>query len=312
MKHSNPTADVGVIVGRFQVAALHQGHHDLINEVLGRHRKVIVILGVAPTANSMNNPLDFEARKQMLMSAYPQLTVLYVKDVGNDLLWSQNVDRVIGDVLTPNQTALLYGSRDSFISGYLGRFDTYELPAAHLYSGTNAREDIGKGAVDSPDFRAGVIWASRNRWPISYQTVDIALFNREWTKLLLAHKPGEDGWRLPGGFADPRSDSLEADAKRELLEETGLAGEDLVYVRSFRVDDWRYRHEPDCIKTALFVGRIFDRDKEALANDDIDRVLWADIEDLDPTAQTIVIVPDHRDLVRAALMRASTIRREKQ
>lgn len=305
MLYKEPTADVGVIIGRFQVAELHLGHQRLIDSVRGKHKKVIILLGVAPTANSINNPLDFESRKQMLMRAYPSITVLYVKDVGNDMHWSRAVDQVVSDVLTPNQTVLLYGSRDSFITSYLGKFNTYELPTEHAQSGTEVRAEIAREAKDSADWRAGVIWASKNRWPVSYQAVDIAIFNMDYTQMLLGHKPNEDFWRLPGGFADPCSDSLEADARREALEETGIKLRDVTYVRSFRIDDWRYRSGPDCIKTALFISRT--ADMNAVANDDIDRVLWFDIESLNPTYASSV-VPEHLPLITSALMKARTYR----
>lgn len=307
MKHSEPTADCGVIIGRFQVDELHSGHRNLIDEVLSRHRKVILLLGVSPLANSINNPLDFESRKQMVSWYYPEITVLYVKDVNDDDLWSKAVDSIVGDVLSPTQSALLYGSRDSFIKHYSGRFDTYELPTEHTKSGTEIRAEIGREARASADWRAGVIWASRNRFPVSYQTVDVAIFNPDYTQMLLGQKKGEAGWRLIGGFADPNSTSLEDDARREVMEEAGvkLDSLSLSYVRSFEIDDWRYHNEPDCIKTALFVATT--SDENPVANDDIERVCWFDLSELDPTSQWRVM-PLHRTLVTHALMRASYIR----
>lgn len=304
MKYSEPTADVGVLIGRFQVADLHDGHRGLIEDVMARHKKVIILLGVAPIVNSTNNPLDFESRKQMLMHAYPSLTVLYVKDMNDDLRWSQQVDSVIRDVVSPTQSVLLYGSRDSFIRSYLGKFDTHELPTHHQQSGSSLRSEIARMSRDSADFRAGVIWASRNRYPTSYQAVDIAIFDPSYNKLILGHKPNEPGWRLPGGFADPCSPSLEGDAGREALEETGVHVHNLVYVRSFVIDDWRYRNEPDCIKTALFMGTTWD---EPVADDDIDKVQWFGIDEVSPESMHL-IMPDHRDLIRYALLKASSIR----
>lgn len=301
MQHAEPTADCGVIIGRFQVAELHDGHRALIDNVMARHRKVAVLLGVSPLTNSINNPLDFESRKQMLCSAYPSLTVLYVKDVNDDALWSKQVDALVGDWLSPTQTALLYGSRDSFIKSYTGRFDTYELPTHHTKPGTVYREEIGREARDSEDFRRGVIWASRNRYPISYQTVDVAIFNEGYTQMLLGQKKNETGWRLIGGFADPNSPSLEDDARREVMEECGAKLLRLSYVRSAIVDDWRYQGEPDCIKTALFVATTADTD--LVAGDDIERVCWFSRAELDPTSQWRII-DIHRDLVRYALMAA--------
>ena len=256
-----PTADVGVLVARFQVAELSPAHTRLIEHVLDRHNKVIVILGVAPLATSFHNPLDFEARKQMLLASYPKLNVLYLKDINNDLAWSKALDTVIRDVLSPVQTAVLYGSRDSFIPSYLGRHDTIELPSFSDHSGTEIRAALAQEAKDSPEWRAGVIWASRNRFPVSYTCVDIAVFSEDRSRILLGHKPNETAWRLPGGFTDPGSKSLEEDAARELQEETGLhigtgGGSLLTYMQSFSIDDWRYCNEPDSIKTTLFCARV--------------------------------------------------------
>lgn len=304
MNYTEPTADVGVIIGRFQVATLSDGHRELIDEVMRRHRKVIVLLGVSPLANSTNNPLDFEARKQMLMSTYPTLTVLLARDVDDDTFWSAQVDSIVRDVLSPTQSALFYGSRDSFIEHYCGSFPTYALPSGPSVSGTESRNEIAREARDSEDWRAGVIWASRNRYPTSYQTVDVAIFNREYDKILLGKKFSEAQWRLVGGFADPSSPSLEEDARREAREEAGVALRDVQYRRSSVIDDWRYRNEPDCIKTALFTAWT---DDEGVAGDDIAEVAWFDVAELDPTA-TEIVIPNHRHLIPSALMKATLIR----
>jgi len=304
MKHSEPTADCGVIIGRFQVDQLHEGHRDLIYRVMDKHRKVIILLGIAPIAGSINNPLDFESRKQMILAAYPSITVLYVKDVNDDAAWSKQVDAIIGDMLSPTQTALLYGSRDSFIKHYSGRFDTYELPNGQSKSGTEIRAEIGREARASADWRAGVIWASRNRYPTSFQTVDIAIFNPDYTEMLLGQKKGESRWRLVGGFADPRSPSLEDDARRETMEEAGVTLNNLTYLRSFVVDDWRYANEPDCIKTALFIANTeYDI---CTAGDDLERLCWFTLDELNPT-HTSKVMPLHQELVTVALLRARHI-----
>jgi bifunctional NMN adenylyltransferase/nudix hydrolase len=122
--------------------------------------------------------------------------------------------------------------------------------------------------------------------------------------MLLGQKKGEPAWRLIGGFADPNSLSLEDDARREAMEEAGVELRNLSYVRSFEIDDWRYRNEPDCIKTALFVATTDTEDPKA--DDDIERVCWFNLNELDPTDQWR-IMPLHRTLVTHALMRASHI-----
>ncbi len=143
---------------------------------------------------------------------------------------------------------------------------------------------------------------------MSYQTVDVAIFNPDYTQMLLGQKSHEVGWRLIGGFADPASDSLEDDARREAMEEACVQLDNLTYVRSFVVDDWRYQNEPDCIKTALFVATTT---WGPVAKDDIARVCWFNLNELDPTAYT-PIMPLHRNLVNAALRKSAHIRMTKE
>jgi bifunctional NMN adenylyltransferase/nudix hydrolase len=139
--------------------------------------------------------------------------------------------------------------------------------------------------------------------------VDIAVFSPDYSQILLGKRSHETGWRLLGGFADPSSPSLEDDARREAMEEAGVKLDNLSYVRSFIIDDWRYWNEPDCIKTALFIATTSTEQPEG--NDDIDRVCWFNRSELDPTASSM-IVADHRTLVTHALMRASHILQTKE
>lgn len=284
--------DVGVIVGRFQVHDLHPGHNNLVEQVCKIHKKVIVVLGLAPIPNSLNNPLDFEARKQMFYAAYPTVTVLPLKDVGNDSGWSHNLDDLIESVVSPTQTVMLYGGRDSFLAAYNGRYPTQELFQEGHLSGTQVRDQIKREVLPNKDFRAGVIWASANRHPTTYPTVDVAIFDGTTSKLVLARKQYESLWRFPGGFANPNSASYEDDAVREAKEETGLDIDNLQYIGSFFVDDWRYRNGPDKIKTVLFAG---DADGEPTAADDIVSAKWWFTKDI-----TIdMIVPNHQPLIQA-------------
>lgn len=297
MNHTTPSADCGVIVGRFQVAELHQGHRDFIDQVIEKHKKVIIVLGRAPLPNSVSNPLDVETRTQMIKAAYPSVYVAYNNDHPSDEIWSKRLDTLIADILTPTQTALLYGSRDSFIPHYNGRYETVTLDATRdSWSGTADRLEIGRVAHSDKMWRAGVIWASRNRFPTCFVTVDIACFNHDYTQILLGRKEGEELWRLPGGFTDPGSDSLEEDAARECMEETCLELTQIKYLRSTQIDDWRYTKEPDCVKTTLFAGVGVG---EACAGDDLAEVQWFRVTDLDPQYSS-QIMRSHLKLTRHA------------
>lgn len=273
--------DVGVIVGRFQVPELHVGHMDLIDTVMKQHEKVVVFLGVSPLWATLSNPLDFEARKQMLLAQFPNLIVLYIKDQPSDRLWSVTLDGMISDVVAPSQSVVLYGSRDSFLPHYTGSFKTRALETTSVLSGTAARKLILRSSTrDSADFRAGVAWAAGSRFPTAFTTVDVAIMDGDYiskapkreARVLLGRKPGSLLWQFIGGFSDPRSESFEADAIREVTEEAAVEIGDLRYVGSRVQDDWRYRNEQDCIKTMLFVADyVFGR---PTPGDDIEEVRW--------------------------------------
>jgi len=174
-KVEKPSADVGVIVGRFQVHELHTAHLDLIQSVCSEHEKVIIFLGLSPLMVTQNNPLDFESRKQMILDKFPNVIILYIKDSHSDEIWSNDLDEKIKDILGPNQSAVLYGSRDSFISRYHGKYSTQELMQEIYVSGSETRKSISKKVKNAPEFRAGVIWAAYNQYPKCYPTVDVAI-----------------------------------------------------------------------------------------------------------------------------------------
>jgi bifunctional NMN adenylyltransferase/nudix hydrolase len=284
-------ADVGIIVGRFQVPELHEAHCDLIESVIQRHHKVIIFLGLSPCKTTFNNPLDFESRKQLVLQKYPDVLVLYIKDEASDEVWSKKVDAQIEDVLGPNQTAAIYGSRDSFIPHYKGGYPTVELEPTRIISGTELRKEASNKVKASPDFRAGVIWAVANQFPCCLPTVDVAIFDKATQRVLMARKPNERLYRFVGGFAQPNTPSYEADAKRETMEETGLEVADLTYIGSTQIDDWRYRKEVNKIKTLMFIGfYIFGR---ADAKDDIAESRWYELTKINEHD----IVPEHRPLL---------------
>ena len=269
--------DVGVIVGRFQVPFLHAAHIELIDSVVSNHPKVVMFLGLSPCLVTRNNPLDFDARKRMIQEKYPDIIVLYIKDIQSDDHWSQTLDKQIHDVITPNQTVTLYGGRDGFISHYTGKFKTVELEAKQFISGTELRNSISKSVKKTDDFRCGVIWAAYNQHPKVYTTVDIAILDGK-NRILLGRKPNESKYCFIGGFSSPTSSSFEEDAKRELQEETGIETDDLTYIGSTIVNDWRYRGEIDKIKTIFFKTQyVFGAIQ---AGDDIAEVRWFKLSEL--------------------------------
>lgn len=290
MKPKEPKYDVGVIIGRFQVPNLHEAHTELIQSIVDTHDKVIIFLGLSPCKTTYNNPLDFESRKQMILEKFPDVNVLYIKDEPTDEGWSKKLDNQITDLTGPNQTVALYGSRDSFIPFYKGKFSTVELEPTRYISGSEIRKDVSNRVKSTSDFRAGVIWAVNNQFPSVYPTVDIAIFDWPKERILLGRKSNETKYRFIGGFATPNSENYESDARREVMEEVGIEVDDLVYVFSSFVKDWRYKNEINKIKTMMFIGTyVFGSPK---AGDDIAEVRWYNFLDLNEN----VFVDTHKQL----------------
>ena len=270
-------AGVGVVVGRFQVPELHEGHIELLQSVRHRHEAVIVVLGVSALRCSKNNPLDFQARKIMLESLEIVDQVHYIKDRSSDKNWSKALDEIVSTAVPPGEEITLYGSRDSFKDHYSGRYTVKELLQKTYISGSEVRRQAHLNVTDTRDFRKGVIWAVGNQYPTAYPTVDIAIVDEVNQRLLLGRKPGEEKYRFIGGFAEPGA-SLEDSARREVREETGLEVGDLEYLGSAPINDWRYRSEVDGIVTTLFKAQYsFGR---PVPDDDIEELCWFDIDQL--------------------------------
>lgn len=268
---------VGVIIARMQGHELHEGHVDLIETVRARHGRVFIFLGCNVRVGDDTDPIDFKNRAAMIREKYPDIEIGQIWDNRADEVWSQNVDKLVRQWLNPGQKATLYGSRDSFIPYYKGKFPTITLEPEINISATAIRNRIQVNYPSSKDFRAGMIYATALRYPVSYQAVDVAVFD-ENGRVLLVKKPGETKWRFIGGFAEPDSESLEEDAKREAGEETGIEVGDVQYVGSAKIDDWRYRKSKSKIKSALFSAKyVFGRAEGA---DDVEFAKWFDTETL--------------------------------
>jgi bifunctional NMN adenylyltransferase/nudix hydrolase len=267
-----------VIIARFQTPYLHEGHQGLIEEVKGKHARLVILLGVSPLAGSRKNPYDYYTREKMIKTAHPDVIVLPISDHPSDALWSGNLDNLLKSVF-PNEQFCLYGSRDSFIPYYTGKFETIELPEHGDYNATELRKQYAEKVFDSNDFRAGILYAYYNQYTKVYPTVDIAVFRNNGTELLLGRKAISNKWRFPGGFADPEDASYESAAKRELTEECGeMQTSEMMYEMSAKINDWRYRSEADKIITLLFSCE--HEGGGPVASDDIAELQWFALADI--------------------------------
>lgn len=277
MEEFKKTYDIGVVIGRFQIDDPHSEHIKLIEEVIKRHSKVLVLLGCSTTLSTKRNPLDYVTRKVMMEEIFgDKIVVDKIYDQKSDNIWSKKVDATIREVF-PIGSVLLYGAKDSFIPYYKGIFDTQVLVPDNYVSASDVRNRIKNQIVKDTKFRQGVIYNSYNTYPKVYSTVDVCIFNNGYTKILLGKKPNEEKYRFIGGFVDVKDKDLITTVKRETHEECGLEIDDIKYIGSTQIDDWRYRNEEDKIMTHLHICRkIFGNEN---AKDDIVGLKWFDFNE---------------------------------
>lgn len=288
---------VGIVVGRFQIDELHRGHQELLRIASAQSDTLCIVLGNNENRGSRRNPLDFIARKAAVEAWHalgwsergsvngPQhklpLVVLPQQDQPSDLVWSQNLDRMLRQTF-PGAELTLYGGRDSFLSHYKGTIKTVNLGEKMIaieISATARREELARTPGTSDEFRRGVIYGAYNQWPRLFMCVDVAVISRDGKKLYVGKRNNEEGLRFFGGFVDQKDNCLEQAALREAREEAGVETPDsLKYIGSFKVPDYRYKTPDDgLVMTSFFVAH--GPQGGCRAGDDIDEIVELDPSD---------------------------------
>jgi bifunctional NMN adenylyltransferase/nudix hydrolase len=279
---------LGVIIGRFQCVYLHEGYVQLINHVKQRHSKVLIVLGSPRSYPTNHDPLSYNIRNDMLRSQvseiFPEDTTIFVDqilDTPSDKTWSTNLDKIISKhsvYYGETSQTILYGSRDSFLKTYTGRYKTEYFETINTESSTLQRERLAKYPSVHERFRHGIIYSVMNRPPLVYPTVDVAIYCPERKAFLMGHKNQDgDKLRFVGGFVDPTDESLEYAARRERSEEiTGIEVDNYRFIGSTKINDWRYRNTKDGIMTSFFLAQYIFGHPEP--GDDLDGVEWLPLE----------------------------------
>lgn len=272
-----------VIIARFQVPELTEAHEFLLNQVVQQYPDYppIILLGVSRSRMTRRNPLPYEAREQMIRTAFPNVLIAPLADQSDNDTWSANVDTTVSMLATGKP--ILCGSRDSFIPHYRGRLQVQQIEFSAPTSGTAIREAVGRVCINDKKFRAGIIYGTQNQFHRVDSTVDGIVVNHDLKSVLVGYKtkdkkPGTAVF--PGGFLDKNERARDA-MKRELLEETGLSIEgSMIILETFVVKDWRYQRENDrniLTHPYLIIGGYIGG---AQPNDDLQAVEWVPFDKL--------------------------------
>ncbi len=289
---------LGVIVARFQVPSLHEGHLKLINDSAKNSHTLVIFLGHKVHQPGIKNPYSLTVRKEMLQQALAQenLTCTVIIDAIEDHpisneLWSEELDSKIDaykkkleDETKDRINVLLFGSRDSFVKSYFGKHQSTIVEEEVKISGTEMRKKVL--ALTERDLtrehREGIMYGLKYVYPVGMSVVDVVIYKREKGEMsfLLGRKAREDVYRTIGGFFDVEKDSsLEDSALRELREEVGdiIVGAP-TYLMSVKIDDWRYRDNEHKIVSSLFIVEYISG--SLTPQDDIKEVKWFSDNDL--------------------------------
>ncbi len=278
-KENDRKKKLGVIVGRFQIADLHDGHRHLLETALRETHKVLVLIGVHHGQPTDRDPLDFETRADMILGNYSNVEIQPISDHSSDTVWSGKLDEILESQYDDFEP-IMYGSRDSFINVYSGKHEVCEISPIKSLSGTESRVS-GVAHTSDPMFRSGVIHASvKQRQPTSYQVVDVAIIDTTRKEVLLGKRDREEGWRFLGGIVDPKYTSLEQAAKHEASEDVGdVELNDFIYLGSTQITDRRYSNSQDSLMSALFVAKYISG--TICPADDIDEIRWFAYEEVE-------------------------------
>lgn len=304
--------NVGVAVVRFQVPELHPGHRHLISTLTERHAHKLIVVGDHGGMRTDKNPLTFIERKMMIEESFPPGMNIRIEKLRDHPFSNERWCHWLDDLVEkayPGQKAVMFGSRDSFLSVYeqFGRHAVRMIEPITDISGTATRAAIVQSK--SMKAREAIIYNELHRPAIAYSAEDIAIVDDVRERVLGITKLWFDGlWSLPGGFLDPEKDEHdEGGAKREKSEEVlGVSTTDVFMQLGprIRVADPRYRDSKDKIYASLFVTQY--RGGDPGAGDDAKGIRWFERDELEH-----MFVPWHQPHVERLKQRWDILRGRK-
>jgi bifunctional NMN adenylyltransferase/nudix hydrolase len=143
-----PTADVAVLVGRFQ--PFHDAHLVLLRRALEIAPRCIVVIGSAFQARTPKNPFTWTERAEMIRLALPEpdrerILVVPVRDYYDEARWVRSVRDAVDALLSaPGQaeamTITLVGHFKDATSGYLAAFPGWARESMERLAGADGTQ----------------------------------------------------------------------------------------------------------------------------------------------------------------------------
>lgn len=251
---------IAIIIGGFQTPNIPNEQFKLIRDIIISNDKVVVLL----LDNKITNqkwPLSYEVRREMILNAFGlKISDIPLPNTELNVDWSLLIDARIDLIKTDKDSLSVHISKELY-GRYTGKYKGNLSAPYNLF--TN-RHPFPYNPVMTPNeeerlwaYRCGHMDAYKREYGYVYPTVDVAVIKIagkfQTPLLLLGRKKNESFFRFPGGFVDPKDDSRETTARRELYEETKLSIEGRpIFLGDFKIDDWRYKNTHDSIMTSFY------------------------------------------------------------
>lgn len=261
---------LAVLISRFQSSRLTGWDHSFLEFLRKNYKQTLVLLPTPPVKNTLDNPLDFPTRKGMLHGLDKGLFIVALSDTESDIEWSKKIDLAVEATFGAGSVVDIHCSKDACAPFYSGLHKVIEFLPQPSITINSVKAELGdvSGLIESHAWRAGMVYASTARFDMSYQRTDIVPYRIQngHFELLLSRKVGSKEYYTFGGPVKPIDETVEEASLRELREKAGFAGwrENLGYVGSTRVVDWRYRFSRDKVMSSVFLlayspshGRVF-------------------------------------------------------
>jgi len=309
---------LGVLIGRFQVPEMHEGHRYIVKRMQEQCDQVLVLFGSANRTRSVKNPFTYRERVTAGKNLFPNVIMAPLNDyLYNDSQWMADVAATIEIIRTkvsynfqkPVEVVLYGHHKDG--NDYLNWFPQYEYVNINSdidISGTEVRNSFAHLLPDN--VQADMRYFAKERETFKdypyHDSLNIccgdAVVECLGHILLIKRKftPGAGNWALPGGHKNTNETFLQC-ALRELKEETNLRIPEQVLlgsIKSTRIFDSPKRSS-GIPKLTLAVHMVVKPDPDgslprANGSDDAAETRWVPIADV---LNQYRLHDDHGDII---------------